>query len=229
MALAASTDPSFEPHAYTAMDQRSKYQTARNQVGRVLASLRRTEGDLPESARGAAAELIAAEDAILARFEPLLTRRIDAKQIRHHGDLHLRRVLFTGKDFVILGVGGARDRRLSARRRKGGAFRDVASMLLSFHNVAATALHALRPEDQSRAEAWGWIWQQSASAAFLRGYLDTAEGAPFLPKSDATRSLLLETALLEKAFGELRTELRVRPEMAWVPMQAILRTLRSRP
>ena len=227
VALAASSDPSFEPQAYTAMDQRSKYQTARNQVGRVLALLRRTEGELPESARGVAAEVIAAEDAILARFEPLLIRRIDAKQIRHHGDLHLRRVLFTGKDFVILDVGGARDRRLSARRRKGGAFRDVASMLLSFHNVAATALHALRPEDQSRAEAWGWIWQQSASAAFLRGYLDTAEGAPFLPKSDATRSLLLETALLERAFGELRTELRDRPEMAWVPMQAILRMLRS--
>src|SRR6185295_14230441 len=47
LALASSTDPSFEPHAYTAMDQRSKYQTARNLIGRVLASMRRTLGDLP--------------------------------------------------------------------------------------------------------------------------------------------------------------------------------------
>ena len=227
VALAASTDASFEPQAYTAMDQRSKYQTARNQVGRVLASLRRTESDLPEAARAAATELIAAEDAILARFEPLLTQRIDAKQIRHHGDLQLRRVLFTGKDFVILDVGGARDRRLSARRRKGGAFRDVASMILSFHYAAATALHALRPEDRPRAEAWSWLWEQSASAAFLRGYLETAEGAPFLSKSAAMRSVLLETSLLEKAFGELRVELRDRPAMAWIPMQAILRVLRS--
>ncbi len=228
VALAASTDPSFEPRAYTAMDQRSKYQTARNQVGRVLALLRRTESDLPESARPAAAELIAAEDAILARFEPLLTQRIDAAQIRHHGDLHLRRVLFTGKDFVILDVGGARDRRLSARRRKGGAFRDVASMVLSFHYAAATALHTLRPEDQVRAEAWGSIWEQNAAAAFLRGYLEVANGAPFLPKSETTRSILLETALLEKAFAELNIVLRDRPEKAWIPMQAILRLLRSR-
>jgi len=227
VALAASTDPSFEPKSYSAMDQRSKYQTARNQVGRVLATLRRTQGDLPASAQEAAGRLLDAEEAILARFEPLLTQRIDAAQIRHHGDLHLRRVLFTGKDFVILDVGGARDRRLSARRRKGGAFRDVASMLLSFHYATATALHALRPEDQARAEAWGWHWLRGAAAAFLRGYLDTANDAPFLPKSEATRSVLLETALLEKAFGELRTEMRDRPELAWIPMRAILRMLRT--
>ena len=224
VALAASTDPSFEPKAYSAMDQRSKYQTARNQVGRVLASLRRTAGraaGVRARRRRAAARRRRTRSS--PGFEPLLTQRIDAAQIRHHGDLHLRRVLFTGKDFVILDVGGARDRRLSARRRKGGAFRDVASMLLSFHYAAATTLHELRPEDQARAEAWGWIWQRSVGAAFLRGYLDTANGAPFLPKSQATRSVLLETALLEKAFGELRTEMRDRPEMAWIPMQAILR------
>ena len=228
VALAASSDASFEPKPYTAMDQRSKYQTARNQVGRVLASLRRTHGELPAPARAAAAQVLEAEDAILARFEPLLTQRLDGAQIRHHGDLGLRRVLFTGKDFVILDVGGARDRRLSARRRKGGAFRDVASMILSFHYAVATTLQALRPEDQPRAEAWGWIWQQNASATFLRGYLDTADGASFLPKSQATRAVLLETALLEKAFGELRTEMRDRPEMVWIPLQAILRVVRTK-
>jgi maltose alpha-D-glucosyltransferase/alpha-amylase len=228
VALAASTDASFEPKLYTAMDQRSKYQTARNQVGRVLVSLRRAQADLPASAREPAAQLLGAEDAILARFEPLLTQRIDAAQIRLHGDLDLRRVLFTGKDFVILDVGGARDRRLSARRRKGGAFRDVASMLLSFHYAAATALHALRPEDQARAEAWGWVWLRGAAAAFVRGYLDVAGDARFLPASQAMRTVLLETALMEKAFGALRSELRERPEMAWVPMQAILRLLRTK-
>jgi maltose alpha-D-glucosyltransferase / alpha-amylase len=227
VALAASTEASFEPTAYSAMDQRSKYQTARNQVGRVLASLRRTQSELHPSAQAAAAQLLGAEDELLSRFEPLLTQRIDAVQIRHHGDLQLRRVLFTGKDFVIVDLGGARDRRLSARRRKGGAFRDVASMLLSFHYAAATALNAVRPEDRERAEAWGWVWLRAAAAAFVRGYLDAADGAPFLPRSEATRAVLLETALLEKAFGELRTMMRDRPELAWIPMRAILRLLRT--
>src|SRR5205085_6173863 len=38
LALSSSADPAFEPHAYSTMDQRSKYQTARNNVGRVLAA-----------------------------------------------------------------------------------------------------------------------------------------------------------------------------------------------
>ena len=229
LALSSSTDPSFEPQPYTAMDQRSKYQTARNLIGRVLASMRRTLGDLPPDARAAAAQVLEAEERILARFEPLLTQRIDAKQIRHHGDLHLGRALFTGKDFVILDVGGARDRRLSARRRKGGAFRDVAGVIRSFHYAAATSLKKLRPEDQHRAEPWGWVWQRWASAAFLRGYLDAAKDAPFIPKNPMMRSVLLEGATLEKAFAELKGEIGRRPEMAWIPLQGIVRLLGIQP
>ena len=223
LALASGTEPSFEPHAYTTMDQRSKYQTARNLIGRVIGSLRRGLNELPATARASAEEVIAMEDRVLARFEPLLTHRIDAVQIRNHGDLHLGRALYTGKDFVILGVGGGRDRRLSERRRKASALRDVAGMVRSFHYVAATSLVALRPEDQTRAEPWGWVWQRWASAAFLRGYLDVADDAPFVPKNPAMRSLLLEAATIEKAFAELRAELRRRPEMAWIPLQGILR------
>jgi len=191
--------------------------------------MRRTLSELPETTRAAAEQVLEAEDAILGRFEPLLTQRIDAKQIRYHGDLHLGRALFTGKDFVILDVGGARDRRLSERRRKAGAFRDVAGMIRSYHYAAATSLHTLRPEDQPRAEPWGWIWQAWASAAFLRGYLDAAKDAPFLPKRPGMAAVLLETSTLEKAFAELRADMRRRPEMAWIPLQAILRMLHVKP
>ena len=223
LALSASVDPSFEPQVYSAMDQRSKYQTARNLIGRVLVSMRRTLAELPPATRAAAEQVLDAEDVILSHFEPLLTQRIDSKQIRHHGDYHLGRALFTGKDFVILDVGGARDRRLSARRRKAGAFRDISGMLRSYHYAAAMTLQTLRPEDQARAEPWGWIWQLWSSAAFLRGYLDTAKDAPFLPKSPGMAAVLLDTGMLEKAFAELRGELQRRPEMAWIPLQGILR------
>lgn len=182
-ALASSTDPAFEPHPYSAMDQRSKYQTARNLIGRVLAGMRRSLHELPSEIRPTAERILAHEPQILARFEPLLTQRIDSMQIRYHGDLHLGRALFTGRDYVIVGVGGGRDRRLSERRRKASALRDVAGMLRSFHYAAATSLKALRPEDQGRAEPWGWTWQRWAAAAFVRGYLDRVEGAPFLPKT----------------------------------------------
>lgn len=37
--------------------------------------------------------------------------------------------------------------------------------------------------------------------------------------------MLLETAMIEKAFYELRNELRRRPEMAWIPLQGIVRLM----
>src|SRR5262249_53482757 len=152
-------DPAFEPTPYSTMDQRSKYQSGRNLIGRVLAKLRRSVEQLPPRSRGLAARLAKAEEKALARFEPILTQRIESRRIRCHGDLHLGRALFTGKDFVVIGIGGGRDRRLSERRRKCGALLDVAGMVRSFHYAAATSLLALRPEDQARAEPWGWVWQ----------------------------------------------------------------------
>jgi maltose alpha-D-glucosyltransferase/alpha-amylase len=221
-ALAHSSDPAFELTPYSAMDQRSKYQSARNLIGRVLAGLRRTMHELPNRSRRVGEVLVTVEDKILARFEPILTGRIESKQIRTHGDLHLGRALFTGKNFVILGVGGGRDRRIAERRRKRGALRDVAGMIRSFQYAATMSLLGLRPEDQPRAQPWSWIWQTWISAAFVRGYLDGARGEAFVPNV-AMLPILLDAAILEKAFGELRGELERRPDVAWIPMQGILR------
>ena len=74
-------------------------------------------------------------------------------------------------------------------------------------------------------EPWSWIWQAWASAAYVRAYLDAVKVPPFVPSRVETTALLLDTVLLEKAFADLRHDLRRRPEMAWIPMQAILRQL----
>jgi maltose alpha-D-glucosyltransferase/alpha-amylase len=227
-ALSSSTDPAFEPQPYSPMDQRSKYQSARNLVGRVLSTLRRSRSDLPPSVLESAAQLVKAEETLLARFEPIRTGRIEAKQIRCHGDLHLGRLLFTGKDFVILGVGAGRYRRIEERRRKRGALRDVASLIRSFHYAAATSLTTLRPEDQARGERWAWIWQTWASAAFVHGYLQTTKGASFVPNAGML-SALLDAAVLEKALTELRRELARRPDRVWIPIHGILRLLGVEP
>jgi maltose alpha-D-glucosyltransferase/alpha-amylase len=225
LAMTQSQDSAFAPTGYSAMDQRSKYQSARNLIGRVLVTLRRAQPTLPANARDLATRLIDAETTILARFEAILSTRIDSMQVRGHGNLHLGRALFTGKDYVILGTGGGRDRRLIERRRKRGALRDVGSMVRSFHYAAATSLAGLRLEDQSRAEPWGWLWQAWAASSYLHGYLEKAEGTVLLPSSTAMLEVLLDAAIIEKAFLELRTELHQRPAYAWIPMQGILRML----
>jgi maltose alpha-D-glucosyltransferase/alpha-amylase len=224
LTLAASSDPAFAPAPYTTMDQRSKYQSARNLVGRGLAALRRSLASLPSNARDLAARLVEQEVRLLARFEPLLTTRIDSMQVRGHGNLHLGRALFTGKDFVLIGAGGGRDRRLTERRRKRGALRDVGGMVRSFHYAAATSLESLRPEDQARAEPWGWVWQQWAAASFVHGYLERAKGSMLLP-SGSMLQVLLDAAIIEKAFVEVRSELSHRPDFAWIPIQGLLRIL----
>ena len=224
LALSRSQDPAFAPAGYSAMDQRSKYQSARNLVGRGLVMLRRTLTTLPPNARDLAAPLCDAETRILQRFEPILSTRIESMQVRGHGNLHLGRALFTGKDYVLIGAGGGRDRRLTERRRKRGTMRDVGGMIRSFHYAAATSLASLRPEDQSRAEPWGWVWQAWAAASYLRGYLETAQGSVLIPNPPMLE-VLLDAAMIEKAFLELRAELHERPEYAWIPMKGLLRLL----
>ncbi len=229
LALASSMDPAFEPRPYSSMDQRAKYQSARNLMGRVLGSLRHSFDELPASVREPARRVLEAEGEMLSRFEPLKTHPIDAKRIRIHGDLHLGRVLFTGKDYVLLGVGGARRRGPSERKRKASALRDVASVVRSFQYAALTSIGSLRPEDQARAEPWGATWARWASAAFLRGYLGTAGDAPFVSRDPAVTSVLLETALLDQALRDLRSELRSRSETIAIPLYAILDALDQKP
>jgi len=222
IALSETTDPNFEPRPFSTLEQRSSYQSARNLVGRVLSTLRRRHRDLPASIQEGVAYLIASEDRILGQLRPLLAQRIDATQIRCHGDLNLARTIFTGKDFVMISAGGGRERRMTERRRRSSALRDVASMARSLHNAAATSVAALRPEDQAVATAWSSIWLRWTAAALVRGYLDTAHGQSFLPSAPAVVSSMLDVALLEKAFLELRRELRRRNHRAWIPIRAIL-------
>jgi maltose alpha-D-glucosyltransferase/alpha-amylase len=141
-------------------------------------------------------------------------------------ELHLDRVLFTGKDFVLLGPGAAHRRRLAERKRKATALRDVASMIRSFEYAAAIALEPLRPEDHARAEPWSRIWARWASAAFLRGYLQTAGNAPFLARDPAMRGTLLDIALLGQALRDLNMELRRQASLA-IPLSSIFSMLQS--
>ncbi|HLH32809.1 MAG TPA: alpha-glucosidase C-terminal domain-containing protein, partial [Terriglobia bacterium] len=221
LALASSSDPAFEPRAYSALDQRSKYQTARNLLGRAFGLLRDSLNDLSLPTRETAARVLALESDILERFESLRTQPIDAKRIRIHGNLHLGRALFTGKDFVLLGAGAYR-RRLSERKRKASAFRDVASIVRSYRYAAALSLQSLRMEDQSRAEPWGRLWSRWMAASFVRSYLETAGHAPFISQNPAITTSLLETALLDQALRDLQYELRRHSARVVIPLCGIV-------
>ena len=56
--------------------------------------------------------------------------------------------------------------------------------------------------------------------------MDVAAGSVFVPRTGETAAMLLDATLLERAFMELRVELRRRSALVWVPLQGILRMLR---
>jgi maltose alpha-D-glucosyltransferase/alpha-amylase len=229
----ASADASFAPEPFSALYQRSYYQSLRSLSGRTFQALRSHLKDLPEGTRPAAERVLAHEGRVLKRFQAILGRKLSGARTRVHGDYHLGQVLFTGKDFVIIDFEGEPARPVSERRIKRSPLRDVAGMLRSFHYATEAALLGLggsgsvRPEDRRVLEPWARFWQSWSSAAYLNSYLATAAGASFLPDSREELSMLLEVHLLEKAVYELGYELNNRPDWAGVPLQGILQLIEA--
>jgi maltose alpha-D-glucosyltransferase/alpha-amylase len=224
LALASGDGEGLGTEPYSAHDQRSVYQTKRNLTGRVLRELRlrgpRLSGKMAELAQ----QLLSRADALYKRFEPLLQKRLTVHRCRIHGSYHLGKLLYTGKDFVVLDFEGDSTRPLPERRRKRAALRDVASMLRSFEYVAQVALREeaiVREGDRPAAEPWARLWMTWTPAAFLGAYLETTAGSKIVPSERAETELLLDTLLLELALDDVYTELDRRPDFATIALRTI--------
>jgi maltose alpha-D-glucosyltransferase/alpha-amylase len=171
--------------------------------------------------------LLRHERAALDRLDALLHMTSTGLRLRIHLDFHLEQALWTGKDFVLIDFDGGHDRALSDRRRKRSPLRDVASMLLSFHQAAESALRegSVRDSDKVLAEPWAQVWSNWAAACYLRGYLETARDAPFLPRDPESLELQLERYMLARAFRVLGRELIKPDERVAITLQIILRLL----
>ena len=222
-ALAISPDDrAFAPEQFNAMAQRSVYQNMRASLRRAFALLEKKLPTLPDAFRDEAAQVLASDKLILAQEQRILDRRSNATKIRIHGDYHLGQVLYTGKDFIILDFEGEPARALGERKLKRSALRDVAGMMRSFQYAAYSALWqpAMRAEDVPFLERWADLWYRQMSSVFLQSYLETTEGAPFVP-SEGDFEILLEAYLLDKAVYEVGYELNNRPDWVVIPIRGI--------
>ncbi len=227
----APDDPAFAPEPVSALYQRSVVQSTRNLARQTLQRLRRQMRHLPEEARPDVQRLLGMESALLARLRALFEKRSGDVRIRYHGSLHLGQVLHTGKDFVIGLSEGESFRSLSDRRIKRAALRDVASLIRSIHYAADhvfstnASIGSVRKEDLRGLEPWARYWRAWVSAAFLKGYLEAAQDAAFVPARTEDLRALLTAQLLEKALHEVGFELESRPEWVRIPLAAILELL----
>ena len=190
-----------------------------------LAARRETikDSDLPLVDR-----VLAQRPTLRGRLRALLPDSIDALSIRHHGDLHLGRLLIVKDDVFITGFGGEPSRTLNQRRSKAPAARDVAALIRSIdRSVVAAEARALKggPDEQGRLAAALSLWREHSTAAFLSGYHDGLANRGLWPASRAAADVMLSFFLLEKALSELEYELAHRPDRLRAALAAVIRSL----
>jgi maltose alpha-D-glucosyltransferase/alpha-amylase len=236
VALASGAeDPAFAPEAFTPFYQRSLYQSMRTLTEKSFSLLRRRLSTLPDDLQAEAERLATRQDEVLDQFRSILDRKITALRTRVHGDYHLGQVLRSGADFVIIDFEGEPAVPLSTRRLKRSPLRDTAGMIRSFHYAAHQGLHSLeergaaRRDDRPALEPWAEHWYLWVSAAFLRGYLEAAAGAAFLPADGDEVESLLTVYLLGKALYELGYELNNRPQWVHLPLAGVRQLLEATP
>ncbi|HYP41631.1 MAG TPA: putative maltokinase, partial [Chloroflexia bacterium] len=224
IALASDPDdPAFAPEPFTEEYQGSIYEAMRGLTEQAMYLLRNRIDSLPEAAAREARSTLEREEKVLARFQPLVERPLNAMRTRCHGDYHLGQVLYTGSDFAIIDFEGEPVRSLAERRRKHSPLKDVAGMLRSFHYAAYAALFSEleKGADTQRHEPLASAWGLWVSAAFLREYLAVARQGSFLPANEEDLRVLLDAHILEKAVYELIYELNNRPNWVRIPLQAL--------
>ncbi|MBO3460409.1 maltose alpha-D-glucosyltransferase [Aetokthonos hydrillicola Thurmond2011] len=234
IALASSQDnPDFAPEPFSSLYQRSIYQYARNTTGQVFRLLADRLHSLPPETQTLAKAVLDQQQEILNRFQLVLNHKITAMRTRYHGDYHLGRVLYTGKDFIIFDFEGREARTLNERRMKRSPLRDVAGMLISFNYAVSQALRnekekgMIRDENLPLMEKWSDFWYTWVTSIFLNSYLKTAAQDSFLPKTKAELQVLLDFYLLEKLINALGNELNNRPEWVQIPLQLLARESHS--
>ncbi len=225
-------DRATQPEPFTKLYQRSVYQSMWGMHRNIRRQLRSNLRSLPEDVRPMAQQLLDSEQKISDVQRRILGPKINALQLRIHGDYHLGQVLFTGKDFVLIDFEGEPARPLSERRLKRSALRDVAGMIRSFQYAAYKSIvfgSTERGIDLPAEEQvyWADLWYRVMSGLFLDAYMETIGDSPVVPGDREQFEILLHALLLDKALYEVGYELNNRPNWLLIPIRGIQQILQE--
>jgi maltose alpha-D-glucosyltransferase / alpha-amylase len=242
LALATPTDdPAFAAEPFNAEDLARDAQRIDAQITSTLEALKIKLSTLKDLTADDAALLLSRRIDLFARANAITASNAGGQRIRIHGDYHLGQTLRTGEasgeqaertggDFVLLDFEGEPARPLAERRQKQSPLKDVAGMIRSLSYVAHSGLDQFFAGNPDLAHspacesvtAWAILWQNSASAEFLRAYRETIAANPALLPSPQQSQALLAAYMLEKALYELLYELNNRPAWLRIPLAGIL-------
>jgi len=136
---------------------------------------------------------------------------------RIHGDLHVGQVLrCAGGGLAVVDFEGEPGRPPHERAARWTPLRDIASLLLSFDNVAAAAARRARARDLPVVPLERW--SDAARAAALAAWEGGVRGSALRADSDALRA-----SLAEKQVSELLYATRYLPEWLYAPVAVLER------
>ncbi len=228
LALAGGESGEFVMEPVTGYYLRGVFQTMRSLAVQNLRRLRRQLSTLSPDLVPAAQRVAELESAILKRYRPLIEQPFDTARIRTHGDCHLRKIFWTGRDFVFAHFEGDVEQSISERRLKRSPLSDVARLLCSFHQAAYVGFHrqvelgVVSRENLLKFEPWVRHWNRLVGRAFLDAYFEKVRGSGLLPVDDGKLRTLLTAYLLHEVMDELGNELRAPSDSLRAPLQAAL-------
>ena len=239
LALAINTDdPAFAAEKFIPEDLERDARRIEAQITSTLDALKTKLPTLTDLIADDAALLLSRRLELFARARAVTETEASGKRIRIHGDYHLGQTLRTSAttansgndtgDFVLLDFEGEPARSLIERRQKQSPLKDVAGMVRSFSYAAFSGLDKLlgtagqQSDKSENLAAWARVWQNAASAEFLRAYRQTISVDPQLLPPPPQAQSLFTAYMLEKALYELLYELNNRPTWLSIPIGGIL-------
>jgi maltose alpha-D-glucosyltransferase/alpha-amylase len=204
------------------------FQSIRSVALQNLRRLRKQLKSLSPDLQPVAQQVLERESQILELYRQLIQQNFEAARIRIHGDFHLGQVLWTGRDFVFLGLEGDANVTISERQIKRSPLQDVARMLRSFHHAAYAGFHkqvelgVIARENLPQFEPWVRHWNRAVSRAFLQTYCEKLKSSALIPVEEEKLRTMLMVYLLNQVLDELGRELPALSENIRVPLLAVL-------
>jgi maltose alpha-D-glucosyltransferase/alpha-amylase len=190
--------------------------------------LAKKHNQIPESIVNDVDKLLPLKQKVLSVLKKIYSKKLDIYKIRTHGNLKLRHVLFTGRDFIFINFEGRPGTRYSQRRLKKSPITDIASMLSSFHYVAYEAImknQNIRKEDFESLQPWAEKWYHYMGQIFIKAYLDKVHGNKFIPANEEDFENTINVFLLETTIQRIHNELIEPSEKLVIPVIQLLRIL----
>jgi maltose alpha-D-glucosyltransferase/alpha-amylase len=212
-----SEDPAIRPEPFTALTQRSTYQTLRTSVREAVTSIRRALPAIGDPDVAAAVSTVCAADSeVLGRLEEFLRSPIRAMRTRVHGGLRLDVFRWVNGEITISDFTGDRSLRPAQRRLKRTPLLDVAQLMRSIDYAAMRSDLLVGRGTNTQPSPDAAAWSRAVRGAYLDAYVDAMAGSPILPDDPADTDTLITVLMLTTAIEELRWEVDQRP--TWIPV-----------